>query len=180
MDDLEKIRGGCIATFERVYHSYCNRIYSYILKQCRSESIADEVVQGVFVRLWEKKLQLSSDHPLEAQLFRMAKTIFIDELRKAAHQRRYLESLQLKHYLESIEEKIEHKSELEQVLSLINDMPPKRKQVFLMSRFEHCSYLEISEKLSISPRTVENHIALALKQLRRLMGLFLILLQNTL
>lgn len=179
MKHLESIKDGCITTFENVYETYCDRIYSYIIKQCQSESLADEVVQQTFVRLWEKKSLLSLEHTLESQLFRMAKTIFIDELRKAAHQRRYLESLQLNLYLENMEEKIEQKSELELVLSLIDDMPPKRKQVFLMSRLENLSYLEIAEKLSISPRTVENHISLAIKQLRRFMGFFIILIQNS-
>jgi RNA polymerase sigma-70 factor (ECF subfamily) len=178
MKDLKLIKKGCTITFESIYNAYSDRIYSYVFRQCRSESIADEVVQHVFVRLWEKRSLLSLEHTLESQLFRMAKTIYIDELRKAAHRRRYLESQQLNQYLESIEEKIEYKNELELVLSLIDDMPPKRKQVFLMNRVENFSYLEISKKLSISPRTVENHIALALKHLRRFISIFLTLIIN--
>lgn len=174
MVNLEKLREGCITTFERVYYTYCDKIYFYIFKQCGSEYIADEVAQCVFVRLWEKKLLLSLNHNLESQLFRMAKNIFIDELRKAAHQRRYIESLQIKYYLEGIEDKIDYKNELELIFSHVEKLPPKRKQVFLMSRIENFSYLEISVKLSISPRTVENHISLALKQLRRFLLLFII------
>lgn len=178
MKDLKLIKKGCTITFESIYNTYSDRIYSYVFRQCRSESIADEVVQHVFVRVWEKRSLLSLEHTLESQLFRMAKTIYIDELRKAAHRRRYLESQQLNQYLESIEEKIEYKNELELVLSLIEDMPPKRKQVFLMNRVENFSYLEISKKLSISPRTVENHIALALKYLRRFINVFFAIIIN--
>jgi RNA polymerase sigma-70 factor (ECF subfamily) len=176
MEEVLSIKNGDVRAFECAYHRWSSKIYFFIFKQCGSEDIAEEVVQQVFVRLWEKRLNLSSDYTLSTQLFRMSTTIFIDELRKAAQSRKYLESMRQKQEVLT-ENTLEHKETLQLVYGAIDRMPPMRKQVFMMSRMEHLSYAQIAEKLSISPKTVENHIILALRYLRGLVPL-LILMQR--
>ncbi len=166
MDDVFSIKNGNVQAFECAYRQWSDRIYFFVFKQCRSEDIAEEVVQQVFVRLWEKRANLSLNHSLSTQLYRMSTTIFIDELRKAAQCRKYQENLRQKEE-DLVEDTLEHKETLQLVYSAIDRMPPMRRQVFMMSRMEHRSYSEIAEKLAISPKTVENHITLALKYLRR-------------
>jgi len=174
MNEVLSIKNGCVKTFELAYHCWSGKIYTFIFKQCHSEEIAEEVVQLVFIRLWEKKDKLSLEHSLSTQLFRMSKTIFIDELRKTASSRKYQERLQ--HTKNAFTENtLEHKEALEIVYQAIDQMPPVRKQIFIMSRMEHLSHQEIAAKLSISPKTVENHITLALKYLRGISPLLIIL-----
>ena len=174
MNDVLSIKNGSVKAFELAYHFWSGKIYTFIIKQCHSAEIAEEVVQLVFIRLWEKKDKLSLDHTLSTQLFRMSKTIFIDELRKTASSRKYQEHLQQTENAFT-ENTLEHKEALEIVYQAIDQMPPVRKQVFMMSRMEHLSHQEIAAKLSISPKTVENHIALALKYLREVSPLLIIL-----
>jgi len=174
MEEVFSIKNGSIKAFEAAYHHWSGKIYFFIFRQCNSEAIAEDVVQQVFVRLWEKRESLSSDHSLSVQLFRMSKTIFIDELRKSAQSRRYQERLQ-QGTVDSVENTLEHKEALQIVYNAIEQMPPVRKRIFLMSRMEHLSYNEIAEKLSISPKTVENHIALALRYLRGFTPLLIVL-----
>jgi len=174
MDEVFSIKNGSIQAFEAAYHHWSGKIFSYIYRQCDSEAIAEEVVQQVFVRLWEKRERLSSAHSLSTQLFRMSRTIFIDELRKNAQSRRYKETLQYRKE-GFTENTLEHKETLETVYSAIEQMPPVRKRIFLMSRMEHLSYDQIAEQLSISPKTVENHIALALRYLRSFTPLLIVL-----
>ncbi|MET1057240.1 MAG: RNA polymerase sigma-70 factor [Pedobacter sp.] len=164
MDEVFSIKNGSIKAFEAAYHHWSGRIYLFILRQCNSEAIAEDVVQQVFVRLWEKREHLSVDFSLSTQLFRMSRTIFIDELRKTAQSRKYQEYQQGKEAF--TEDTLEHKEALKIVYSAIEQMPPVRKRIFLMSRMEHLTYGQIAERLSISPKTVENHIALALRYLR--------------
>jgi RNA polymerase sigma-70 factor (family 1) len=174
MDEVFSIKNGSIKAFEAAYHQWSGKIYTFIFRSCNSEAIAEDVVQQVFVRLWEKRENLSSDHSLSTQLFRMSKTIFIDELRKTARSRKYQERLQLGK--ESFtEDTLDHKEALAIVYNAIEQLPPVRKRIFLMSRMEHLSYNEIAEKLSISPKTVENHIALALRYLRGFTPLLIVL-----
>lgn len=174
MNDVLSIKNGSVKAFELAYHFWSGKIYTFIFRQCHSAEIAEEVVQQVFIRLWEKKDKLSLQHNLSTQLFRMSKTIFIDELRKTASSRKYQERIQ---HIENAftENTLEHKEALEIVYQAIDQMPPVRKQIFIMSRMEHLSHHEIAAKLSISPKTVENHIALALKYLRGICPLLIVL-----
>jgi RNA polymerase sigma-70 factor (family 1) len=174
MDEVFSIRNGCIKTFDATYQMYSGKIYTFIFRQCREEVIAEEVVQQVFVRLWEKRESLSLQHSLSSQLFRMSKSIFIDELRKAATFREYQEKIHKTREPAYFENTLEHKEALQMVYAAIEQMPPVRKKVFEMSRLEHLSYHEIAEQLAISPKTVENHISLALKDLRSLTPLLIV------
>lgn len=167
MNELLSIKNGSVKSFENAYHLWSEKIYTFIFRQCRSEEIADEVVQQVFIRLWEKRANLSLNFPLNVQLFRMSRTIFIDELRNAARARKYLDHLHLKKIKDFTENNFDDKETLELVSKAIESMPPVRKQVFLMSRMEYLSHQQIADKLGISAKTVENHIGLALKYLRR-------------
>jgi RNA polymerase sigma-70 factor (family 1) len=175
MNEVLSIKNGSVKSFEQAYHLWSEKIYTFIFRQCRSEEIADEVVQQVFVRLWEKRANLSTEYPLNVQLFRMSRTIFIDELRRAARARRYLDELQQKKMGSFMEDNFEDKETLRLIHNAIAGMPAIRKQVFLMSREEHLSHQQIAEKLGISPKTVENHIGLALKYLRRFTVLMVLL-----
>jgi RNA polymerase sigma-70 factor (family 1) len=174
MDEIFSIKNGSIKAFEAAYYHWSGKVYYYIYKQCDSEAIAEEVVQQVFLRLWEKRDQLSTAHPLSTQLFRISRTIFIDELRKTAQSRRYKQALQQGKEAFT-ENTLEHKETLQKVYSAIDQMPPVRKRIFIMSRMEHLSYNQIAEQLSISPKTVENHIALALRYLRGFTPMLIVL-----
>ncbi|MDR6785406.1 RNA polymerase sigma factor [Pedobacter africanus] len=175
MNEILSIKNGNVKTFEQAYHQWSDQIYAFIFRQCRSEEIADEVLQQVFVRLWEKRAGLSEEYPLHVLLFRMSRTIFIDELRKAARTRRCLDELQQKKVRDFMEDNFENRETLQLLSKAIENMPPIRKQVFLMSRTEHLSHQQIAEKLGISSKTVENHIGLALKYLRRFTLLMVLL-----
>ena len=173
-DEILAIKNGDKGAFESAYYNWSSKVYYYIFKQSSSEDIAIEVVQQVFVRLWEKREGLSDEHTLSIQLFRMAKTIFVDELRKAAQSRKYIQHIQSKERLFA-ENTLEHKEALSIVYRAIARMPTVRRQIFLMSRMEHLSYNEIAQRLSISPKTVENHIGLALRFLRGISPLIIAL-----
>lgn len=175
MNEVLLIKNGSVKSFEQAYHLWSDKVYHFVFRQCASEEIADEVVQQVFVRLWEKRAHLSLNHSLSVQLFRMSRTIFIDELRKAARARRYVAELQQHKIKDFTEDTFEDKETLQRVYHAIENMPPIRKSVFLMSRVEHLSHQQIAEKLGISIKTVENHINLALKYLRRFTILLLLL-----
>ena len=175
METIFSIKNGCIKTFDATYQNWSGKIYTFIFRQCRDEVIAEEVVQQVFVRLWEKRENLSLEYSLSSQLFRMSKTIYIDELRKAARFRKYQTKVQTLVDIRYEENSFEHKETLEMVYATIEQMPPVRKKIFQMSRMQHLSYREIADQLSISPKTVENHISLALKDLRGITPLLIVL-----
>jgi RNA polymerase sigma-70 factor (ECF subfamily) len=175
---VQQIQSGNSKSFEQVYQLYHARLYYYVLKHTRSTYLSEEAVQLTFIKMWENRRQLSSHFDLSVQLFRIARSITIDLLRKEQISGRYVtvtsdESLAL-----SVETDIIHKDELSRVEALIEELSPVRKTVFKLSRFEELSHKEIAEQLSISPKTVENHIGRAILQLKNKMVLLLLFLTN--
>lgn len=161
---IQDIREGDHVSFEIVFKLWHKKVYAYFFKKTADDDLAEELTQLTFIKLWRFKHTLTENHPVDLQLFRMAKSALLDYFKKQAN-----DDLNLRLYHQEISAvastpsaQFEAKQQLEQVL---NCLPPMRKQVFLLNRIEGFTCKEIAEKLSISPRTVEKHISLALKQL---------------
>ncbi|MBC6110089.1 sigma-70 family RNA polymerase sigma factor [Pedobacter sp. CCM 8938] len=139
-------------------------MYGYFFKKTASDDIAEELTQMAFVKLWRFKHTLTEDYPLDVQLFKIAKTTLLDYFKKQANDERnlnlYYEEISNKATEQSLQFDINKQLEV-----VLNCLPPTRKQVFVLNRLQGYSYKEIAEQLSISPRTVEKHISLAIKQL---------------
>jgi len=150
--------------FEKTYFDWHSKVYAYFIHKTHSAYMAEELVQLTFIKLWNSRDTLKADLPLEAQLFTIARTTMLDFLRKQANQQRLIKMAapDLSHITEPIWD-IDNKNK---VHSLIHTLPPIRKQVFLLNRYEGYSNIEIAQKLAISIRTVEKHISLAIKQLK--------------
>lgn len=161
---IQNIKSGDHVSYEIVFKLFHKKVYAYFLKKTASEDMAQELTQLAFIKLWNFKHTLSEAHELDLQLFRIAKTVLLDYFKKLANDDR-----NLKLYYSSIseeagthEQNFDAHQQLEVALSVL---PPTRKKVFVLNRLGGYSYKEISDQLSISPRTVEKHISLAIKQL---------------
>jgi len=163
MEYVAELESGCLQTFHTVYSLFNQKLYAYILKKTKSEYMAEEVVQLTFIRLWEKRKNLSLDFTISVQIFQMAGSILIDQLRKEAVNNRHLSIVE--NFPVPDTENF-HSENLNALENAIEQLAPVRKKVFKLSKLEGYSYKEIAEMLSISPKTVENHMSKALKQLR--------------
>ncbi|MDE1191271.1 MAG: sigma-70 family RNA polymerase sigma factor [Arachidicoccus sp.] len=156
--------------FNELYFEYHAQIYGYILNKTKSPYYAEEVVQIAFIKLWSMRKKLSDDVSLRIQIFRIAKTSLIDYIRVNDKKDKLLKSLDNKDVTKIIVQNSDHEIEYKEVHfkleKVISSLPPIRKQVFVMSRFNEMTYREISDKLNIATKTVENHINIALKQIR--------------
>lgn len=161
---IQNIKSGDVVSFEIVFKLWHKKVYAYFLKKTASEDQAQELTQLAFIKLWNFRHTLSEEHEIDLQLFRIAKTTLLDYFKKLANDNRNLKLYCAKAAMESNEqnENFETKQELERALSVL---PPTRKKVFVLNRLQGYTYKEIAEQLSISPRTVEKHISLAMKQL---------------
>lgn len=94
MENLVAIKEGCLTTFKMVYFQYHAKLYAYLVSKSSSSYIAEEVVQLTFIKLWNSRLNISEQFPIDVQLFRIARTILIDELRKDAVRNNYINQLE--------------------------------------------------------------------------------------
>ncbi|HEY8930603.1 MAG TPA: sigma-70 family RNA polymerase sigma factor [Mucilaginibacter sp.] len=171
---IAALKNDDLGVFRVIYQQYHAKLFHYIHSRTQSEYLAQEVVQITFIRLWEKRNSLSDDFAVDIQLFRIAKTVMIDELRKEQVRTKHNE-LSNRYVGDSYDDfQIENKDDLKRVFAEMENLPLTRKKAFKLSREQGLSYKQIAEIMSISPKTVENHISRAIKQLRNSISVFLI------
>lgn len=163
------LKQGNILAFDEIYKEYCQRLYGFVIKFVKQKEDAEEIVQEVFLKIWESREKLDIYSSFEAYLFTMAYNITINLLRKRMHQDKYvnhLKSIQtLQEAADSIEE-IEYGELTAKVNSLLDQLTPRQREIFYLSREKGLSHDEIAEKLNISANTVKNHLVSSLKFLR--------------
>ncbi len=147
---------------------YSSRLYRFSLSYLKNKEDAEEIVQEVFLKIWQIRQELSLDRPIEALLFTMAKNGILNTIRKQKSERTYLDYAAL--YPEKnilVDEEIDFR-ELEKVFrQAYEQLSPGRKEIFGLSRYQFLSNAEIAAKLGISIKTVENQMTAALAQIRR-------------
>lgn len=173
---IEAIKKGDAFAYEQAFVQYRNKVYFYFLKKTRLAEDAKDLLQITFLKLWKYRHSLSEEYLLEQHLFQIARTVFIDYMRRE-------NKLAKAH--KTISEKLEtHPSiytstdfDLQTHLGkTLSSMPELRKKVFELNRLQGYSYKEIAEMLSISVKAVDNNLAKALKQLRKMFILPLLLI----
>ncbi len=171
------LKAGDETALNFIFNEYRQAIYFYVYDKTKSTFCAKEVVQLSFIKLWKYRHNLKENVDISYQLFRIARTTMIDELRKV--QLNYsVENLSNSYTkTQDLEEKISYNDTKRKLEKLIGMLPPLRQRVFYLSRINNYSHKEIAKMLSISPKTVENHINLALKFIKPFF--ILILLFNT-
>jgi RNA polymerase sigma-70 factor (ECF subfamily) len=133
-----------------------------------SSEDAENIVQDVFMMLWEKREVLNVQVSLTAYLFSLVKNKCIDHLRRKLVAEEYKQELHIKLLsLEEINHAFASDEDIERFLQdAINKLPGRCREIFIMSRIEGKKYQEIADELGISINTVENQMSIALRKLR--------------
>jgi RNA polymerase sigma-70 factor (ECF subfamily) len=164
---LQALKNGDEEAFELLFKKYSGRIYYVAFQYINDRDEAEEIVQEVFYRVWIHQKDLRSDLPFPPYLVRIAKNLIINKSKRKIVERAYLNSLTSDAADQETENTVQF-SEIKSILDeLIEKLPEKRKEVFLMSRSKGLTNREIAHHLNISESTVENHINKALKMLRQ-------------
>lgn len=154
--------------FEDVFITYFKGLHSYAYTILKDDVIAEEMVQNVFFKLWEKKEQIAIQTSLKAYLY---KAVYHESLNYLKHQKvKSVHQAYVMHstdHTNNLAEKKLHMVEFENKLQkAINDLPEQCRTIFQLSRFEELKYREIADTLGLSIKTVENQMGKALKVLR--------------
>jgi RNA polymerase sigma-70 factor, ECF subfamily len=156
--------------FEKIFTDWFGSLHAYALSVLRDEAIAEEVVQSVFCRIWEKRDQLQVHTSIKAYLYGSVYHECMDWLRKEKYTKVHrLHVLRTGNQTagENAMGKVEL-SELERRLrGAMDELPDQCRSIFQLSRFGELKYREIAEQLGLSIKTVESQMSRALKHLRK-------------
>jgi RNA polymerase sigma-70 factor (family 1) len=154
--------------FADVFKEHEHRLYTLALRLMKSEHYAQDVVQEVFLKLWEQRHHLHEIRNMEAWLYRVTENKIIDLLRKAAADSRLKETIwnNLSQTRNDTDEWIEAKEYNRIIQNAIDLLPPQRKRIYCLHKKEGLNHAQIACELSISQHTVKNQLSAALQSIR--------------
>lgn len=171
---LLQLKQGDYYAFTQLYHRYSLRLLGRIVRLVKSEEVAEELLQNLFVKIWEKREQIDPDKLLKPFLFTIAHNLVYDHFRKVAQNERFRHEF-IQSYAEGykhIEEELVYKQSEEKIMDAIKSLPPQCQRVFVLFKIEGKSYAEICELLNISKSTVNNHLTKANALLKQNLSLY--------
>ncbi len=165
---IRKLKKGNIDAFNQIFYAYSSKLYHFAYGYLKSKEDAEEMVQEIFSRIWDKRADIKEEYQFRSYLFSIAFNYIKKYFRSKALINKYIEFATLSHSeTEQIQEDTNYDSLKSMVDQLVDKMPEKRRAVFVKSRFEGKSSKEISVEMNISQSTVENHLNQGLRFLRQ-------------
>ncbi|MDF9797913.1 RNA polymerase sigma-70 factor (ECF subfamily) [Catalinimonas alkaloidigena] len=166
---VKKLKEGDKISFEYLFRKYEAKLYYKCLHFTRSTSDAEEVVQEVFVKIWEGRNNLDPDLSFSAYLIQIAKHSIYKKankrMREFAYQTYHLQTKT--GFSNETQEELNFRSTQKVITQIVENLPFMQRKVIMLSRFQGLSNDEIAERLHLSKSTVENHIHLALKTIKK-------------
>ena len=164
---VEGLIKGNISCFDELFEKYSKKLYVFSMNYLKSEADSEEIVQAVFVKIWENRHQLKTELSFKAFIFKVAHNEILKGFRKKAYHQSFVKDQLVQSEINSDDEKrIEYKSILNEVNKLINLLPEKRRVIFIKSRIDGMTSTEIAEQMNIAKSTVDNNLTEALKFLK--------------
>ncbi|MCM5527122.1 RNA polymerase sigma factor [Parasegetibacter sp. NRK P23] len=165
---LQQLSQGSEQAFAELFALYKHRLFGFMYKLTDSAELAEDVVQEVFLKLWQNRAALSGVENAGGYIFRMAQNQAVTAFRKMARETLVLAELKdtVAKPIVNAEDALAARELETKVRQVIESLPPQQKLVYTLSREHGLKYDEIAEKLQISPGTVKNHMIQALRTLR--------------
>ena len=165
---VQKLQTGDVEAFDLVYEKYAGKLYGFTFKYLKSTYETEELVQSVFLKVWENCKNLKKETSFKSYLF----TIAYNEICSAFRSRSYLQKYIGEQLNESsqtsneTEELIDYNSIRKQIDQIVSKLPERQRTIFLKSRQDGKSNKEIANALGLSSGTVDNYISESLKFIR--------------
>lgn len=166
------IAEGDTEAFKTLFEMFYPKVKVFLVKLLKDDKASEDIVQDIFVKLWSMGPSLPEITSFNAYLYRMTKNAAINYLRDRKS------SVDISELLIMCDGDIEqeyYRKEKELLVRLaVEQMPSQRKRIFTMSRYQGMTNDEIAKSLGLSKHTVENHLTLALKELREIVVAFVL------
>jgi len=156
--------------FRRVFHYYTPRLRPFVFSIVKSDAVAEEIVQDIFLKLWANRQSVAQKENPSSWLFTVAARQSLSFLRHMSVERRYIDSVKAQIAHASLQSPVEDRLFLREDEALLKKavdvLPPRQKLIYTLSRHEGFSHKEIADQLNISPHPVKNHIVTAIRTLQ--------------
>jgi RNA polymerase sigma-70 factor, ECF subfamily len=169
---MEEIKADNMFAFDALYDKYCRKLYNFGLTILKSKEESENLIQDVFLRLWENRNKIEKNESVQSYVFTIAYNSAISILRKKARDARFIEYLgTLQENTEApVDVQVEYNELTNRLNEIIQSLPQRQKEVYLMHKVEGLKYNLIAEQLHVSVNTIENHMSRALKTIRKKLG----------
>ena len=166
---LVGLRNGDEEAFKLLFNKYAKRLFGIARQYLNDDKESEEIVQEVFYKIWLHRGDIQPERSFVSYIARIAKNIIINQTRRRLVKQAYLDSFGTPQ-TQNMSQTERHVifNEIRTIVEeIVNGLPPKRKEIFMLSRYEGRTTKEIAQQLRISERTVEGQINKALKTLRK-------------
>ena len=155
--------------FSQTFRQYEQKLFTLALRLAKCEQTAGDIIQEVFLKLWEQQEKMYAIQNMDAWLYRLTENKVIDFFRKAAADQRLREKIwaQLRQIINEAEEHVSAKEYNLVIQKAIAQLPPQRKLIYQLNKEEGMSYQDIANELHISRHTVKNQLFSAIQSVRR-------------
>lgn len=163
---FEEIKAGNKGAFDSLFRLYYQDLCRYALFMSCNADEAEEIVQEMFFKLWQNHKQINIPVAVKSYLYASIKNAVLNNFKHEKIKLAYIKEKQLQEYDLDSSEIMENAESLSNISNAIEQLPQKRREIFIMCKLDGLKYKEIAEKLDISIKTVENQMGEALKFLR--------------
>lgn len=166
---VSAVKTGDTRAFDTLFMRWYPQVRRFIQSLIKDPAMSEDLAQTVFIKVWNAREVLSPEQSFRNYLFVLSRNSVLDVLRsKAYHLRKDVPDPPVE--VSSSDQSFyqaEYNETFSRVLRVVSEMPPQRQAVFKMSRFQSKSAQEIADNMGLSVRTVEKHLELALKDIRK-------------
>lgn len=165
---IRELKTGSSSAFMELYNRYHSPVYTFVLRIVKVPSVAEDILQEVFLKIWTIRERLQPERSIQAYLYRISRNLSWKMLKKMAadSELRLMLLNELNHSVSDADTRARWMEYEKLLTSAIDRLPPQRQKIFRLCRLEGMSYKDVSCELNISTNTVKEHMVLATRSIR--------------
>lgn len=155
--------------FRELYNRYVKQLHFFILRTSKSPALAEDIVHDVFLKIWENRSQIRTDHAFKSYVFTIARNQLLNLLKRVKNESYILDEI-MKHTVPAVnttELQLNFNESNSIIQEAIDKLPPQSKAIFNRCKIEGKSYKQVAEEMGITEGTVNTQMVRALKSIKK-------------